>query len=172
MGQTELRKKKISLTKRVRQCRFVQKTRAVLRLELADSLKPPPGTSCRFLTRECRKRRVSAGVTGFSGMFGWVGVGRGAVGSVAAWVRRQRCRDEWLKSGQFTVGWPGPVREVEEEEERPRCASQAEERRGGVLGSFLYLRKFPPPISLLYLLVRLSACSVSLESTPNRPLRW
>lgn len=34
-----------------------------------------------------------------------------------------------------------------------------------------YLMKFPPPISLLYLLVRWSACIVSLDRTPNSPLR-
>lgn len=38
--------------------------------------------------------------------------------------------------------------------------------------SYFYLMKFPPPISLLYLLVRWSACMVSLDSTPNSPLRW
>lgn len=56
----------------------------------------------------------------------------------------------------------------------PIVASQAvgeeeEEEEDG--SSDFYLMKFPPPISLLYLLVRSSACSVSLDRTPNSPLR-
>lgn len=80
--------------------------------------------------------------------------------------------------GQVVITWSVHhwlARVVEEEEEEgPHCASQAFGWERAVLGGggSLYLRKLPPPISLLYLLVRLSACSVSLDSTPNSPLRW
>lgn len=74
----------------------------------------------------------------------------------------------WLSIKIYFIEMLGPSLHIP-------CASQAgkgqEQGQRKRAGSSFYLMKFPPPISLLYLLVRWSACSVSLDRTPNSPRR-
>lgn len=130
--------------------------RAVLHL---DFNKPPPGTGVS-MTRQAEGTR--AGVTGLR-LLGDVG----SVSAGASEVTMQLfCRPRLTSPST-----------------KPYCASLALKRDKktkkqnkkkplGTIKANFYLRKFPPPISLLYLLVRWSACSVSLDRTPNSPLRW
>lgn len=130
---------------------------------LLDSIKPPPSTRSVDLCAggtTCRHHRFQVHLVVLGS---WSVATQGREREVTKWLPwsvhcpLRSIRKRWSPSQHI-----------------PLCKSSSPRERGwgewNRRGDF-YLMKFPPPISLLYLLVRWSACSVSLDRTPNSPLR-